>query len=134
MTLLVPNAGEEDTLEALVNKTAATDLVLKLFKSNTTPAETDVAGDYTEADFTGYSSITLTGANWVITPGAPSNAAYAQQTFESSADQAAQSIYGYFMVRATTGVLAWAEVFPAGPYPISNNGDSIKVTPAITLD
>ncbi len=134
MTLLVPNGGEVDALEAIVNKTAATDLVLRLFKSNTTPGETDVAGTYTEADFTGYSSITLTGASWVVTPGDPSSAAYAQQTFTSSADQAAQSIYGYYMTRATTGLLAWAERFTDGPYPVSNNGDEIKVTPTITAD
>lgn len=134
MALLVPNAGEEDALQAILNHTAATDCILRLFQSNTTPAETDVTATYTEATFTGYASATLTGASWTITPGAPSDGTYAQQTFTSSADQASQSIYGYFVTRTTTGIIAWAERFTDGPYNIANNGDNIKITPTITLD
>jgi hypothetical protein len=134
MALLVPNNGEGDMLKAIVNHTAAENLVLKLFKSNTTPAEGDTAATYTEADFTGYSSKSLTGGSWTITEGAPSNAAYAEQTFTSTANQASQSVYGYYLVRATSGRIAWAERFSDGPYAIANNGDAIKVTPTITLD
>lgn len=134
MTLLVPNAGEDLILKAILAHTAGLNQTLKLYKSNTTPAETDVAGTYTEADFTGYASAALTGASWSFTPGAPSEASYAQQTFTSSADQTQQDIYGYFVVQQTSGTLLWAERFPAGPYPIANNGDNIGVTPKITLD
>lgn len=133
MALLMPNQGEVLTLEAIVNKTAGQNLVLKLFKSNTTPGDSDTEATYTEADFTGYSSITLTGANWTVTGGAPSEAAYAQQTFTSSATQTTQNIYGYYLVQVTSGKLVWAERFSDGPYPITNNGDIIKVTPKIQL-
>ncbi|HWP59545.1 MAG TPA: hypothetical protein VNL14_16755 [Candidatus Acidoferrales bacterium] len=132
--LLVPNQGEQIALEALVNKTAPQNLVLRLFKNNVTPAEGDTEANYTEADFTGYSAITLTGANWTVTTGAPSEASYAQQTFSSSANQAAQNIYGYYLTQVTSGKLVWAERFTDGPYPIANNGDQIKVTPKITLE
>src|SRR4051794_41152636 len=134
MTLVVPNNGEGDALAYLVNKSAPQDLVLKLFRNNVTPAETDTAASYTEADFTGYSSISLAGASWTVTEGAPSDASYAQQTFSSSANQSAQQIYGYFLVRASSGRIAWAERFADGPYAIANNGDQIKVTPKITGD
>lgn len=134
MALVVPNNGEGDGLEAFVAKTAMSNLVLRLFQSNTTPAETDTAATYTEATFTGYSSITLTGANWSITEGAPSNAAYAQQTFTSSAGSQSQNVYGYYMTRATGGRIALAERFTDGPYQIVNNGDQIRVTPQITFD
>lgn len=134
MTLLVPNNGEGDMLTYLVNKSAAENLVLRLFKNNVVPAETDTAATYTEATFTGYSAATLTGANWTVTEGAPSNAAYAQQSFTSSANQTQQLIYGYYLTRASSGRIAWAEVFADGPYSIANNGDVIKVTPTITLD
>ena len=60
MAFLVPNPGETLVVGMIVNKTAPENLVLKLFKSNTTPAETDTAATYTEADFTGYAAITLT--------------------------------------------------------------------------
>ena len=134
MTLLVPNTGEVLFLEMIVNKTAAQDWVLKLFKSNTTPAETDTAATYTEADFTGYSSITLTGSSWGSgSAGAPSSIAYAQQTFTSSADSQNQDIYGYYYVQATSGTLILAER-QASSFNIANNGDTIKLTPAITCD
>lgn len=134
MTLLVPDNGEGDALSAIVNLAAATNPILKLYQSNTTPSETDTAGTYTEATFTGYSSVTLTGASWTVTQGAPSHADYAQQIFTSSAGSQNQSIYGYFVVRATSGRIAWSERFSDGPYVIVNSGDQIKVTPIITLD
>lgn len=134
MTLLVPNGGEDFALQYLVNKAAPQNLVLSLFKSNTTPAETDVVGTYTEADFTGYASITLTGASWTTTPGAPTQAAYAQQTFTSSAEQASQNVYGYYLTRLAGGELVYSERFSDGPYAIAHLGDAIKVTPQITGD
>ena len=129
MALLVPNTGESLVVGMIVNKTAPENLVLKLFKSNTTPAEGDTAATYTEADFTGYSSATLTGASWTVTA---DTAAYAQQSFTSSATQTLQNVYGYYLVQATSGVLIWAERFSDAPYAISNNGDVIRVTPTIT--
>ena len=127
------NNGEDVALKYLTGKTASTEnLVLRLYKSNTTPGDSDTAGTYTEADFTGYSSVTLTGASWTVTPGAPTSASYAQQSFASSANQTAQSIYGYYLTRASTGDLIAAERFSTGPFTIQNNGDTIKVTPTIT--
>lgn len=134
MTLLVPNQGEQIALEALLNKTAPQNLVLRLFKSNTTPGETDTEATYTEADFTGYATITLSGASWTVTPGAPTSASYAQQTFTSSANQSTQNVYGYYLTQLASGKLVYAERFSDGPYPITNNGDKVNVTPTITAD
>lgn len=135
MTLLVPNNGEGDALAALVNKTTATDPILRLYSSNTTPAETDTAGTYTEATFAGYASITLTGSSWgAPSEGAPSSISYAQQTFTRSSTGTTENIYGYYVTRTTSGRIAWAERFSDGPYPITNNGDNIKITPTITAD
>lgn len=134
MPLLVPNNGEGDMLSAIVAKAAAENLVLRLFKSNTTPAEGDVAATYTEADFTGYSPLTLTASSWTITEGAPGSAGYPQVSFTSSAGAQNQNVYGYYLTRAISGRIAWAERFADGPYNIVNNGDQVKVTPQITLD
>lgn len=135
MALLVPNNGEGDALQYFVNKDTPENLILRLFQSNTTPAETDTTATYTEADFTGYSAATLTGASWgTPSEGAPSSIAYAQQTFESSAGSQNQDVYGYYMTRTTSGRIALAERFTDGPYNIANDGDAIKVTPTITAD
>lgn len=134
MTLLVPNNGEGDMLSFIVNKSAPENVVLRLFQNNITPSETDTAATYTEATWTGYAALTLAGASWTVVEGAPSEASYAQQIFTSSADSQSQNNYGYYLTRATSGRIAWAERFTDGPYQIVNNGDQIKVTPKITLD
>jgi hypothetical protein len=134
MALVLPNGGEVLALSYMVNKAAPENLVLCLYQSNTTPAESDVIGTYTEATFTGYSNVTLTGASWTVVAGAPSTASYAQQTFTSSAGSQNQSIYGYYLKRVSTGDLVYAERFSDGPYVIVNNGDAVKVTPQITAD
>lgn len=130
MALLVTNEGELIALKALVNHTAqSSNLTLKLYKSNTTPAEGDTAATYTEADFTGYSAATLTGASWVVS-GNP--VTYAKQTFTSSAGSQSQAVYGYFILAGAT--LVYAERFSDGPYTIVNNGDKIEVTPSLGAD
>lgn len=134
MALLVPNNGEGDGLAYFLNKSAPENLILRLYKSNTTPAENDTTATYTEATFTGYVALTLTGASWTVVEGAPSSASYAQQTFTSSAGSQSESVYGYYLTRATSGRIAWSERFSDGPYVIVNNGDAIKLTPTITLD
>lgn len=128
MALVVPDVGETLMLEHIVGKTAVENLVLKLYKSNTTPGESDTAGTYTEADFTGYSAVTLTGSSWSAASG---TASYAQQSFTSSANQSAQTIYGYFVVGASSGTLYWAERFSSSQ-TIQNNNDVIRVTPQLT--
>lgn len=134
MAGVLVNQGETIMLEAFANKTAPQTLVLKLFKNNVTPGETDTEATYTEADFTGYASVSLTPGTWVTTAGAPSDISYPQQIFTSSAGAQNQNVYGYFIVQTGSGKLVAAERFADGPYNIVNNGDQIKVTPKITLD
>ena len=130
MTLLVPNVGEQVMLEAFLNKTAPSNLTIRLFTSNTTPAESDVASTYTEATGNGYNAQALTASLWSVTQGNPSNAAYPQVTFGFTG--ALGLVYGYFVTNAA-GTLMWAERF-AVAIPVQNNGDQIAITPAITLE
>lgn len=132
MTLVVPNDGEAIALEYLVNKDAPEDLVLRLFKNDITPGESDTAASYTEATFTGYAEKDLAGASWTTTKGAPSNVIFAKQTFASTADQTLENIYGYYYVRKTSLDLVAAERFSDAPFGIENNGDEIRITPKIT--
>ena len=130
MALSFPDVGENLALEMIVNKTAPQNTVLKLYQNNITPAEGDVAGTYTEATFTGYAALTLTGATWGAAAGG--SIAYPQQTFTSTANQTAQLIYGYYVIQTTSTTLLYSERFTDGPYSIANNGDLIRVTPTIT--
>lgn len=132
MALVFPDVGENLVLEAIVNKTAPQDLVLKLFQNNVTPSEPSVAASFTEATFSGYAPIPLTGASW----GAASAGTIAniQRTFTHDGGATANSIYGYYIVQATSGTLLFAERDASAPFLLQNSGDNIKVTPAITAD
>lgn len=133
MALNFPDVGENLALEALVNKTAAQNLVLKLFSNNITPSDTDTAGTYTEATFTGYSAITLTGASWgsasagTITYGS-------QQTFTRSSTGTTENIYGYYCIQTTSTILMYSERDASAPFAVTNNGDAIKITPTISAN
>ena len=130
MTINVPDVGENLILEMMVNKTAAQNLNLRLFKSNTTPSDTDVAATFTEAVFGGYAAITLTGASW--NSAASGSIAYsAQQTFTCNA-VATDDIYGYYVTQATSGVLVWSERDASAPFAVRLSGDAVKITPTIT--
>lgn len=112
-------------LQNILNKTPPQNGVLKLFKSNTTPVESDTEATYTEANFAGYASVTLAPGSWTVTPGAPTSAAYPEQTFTASGG--VQNIYGYYVVQETSGKILFAERFTNGPYAIQV-GSPIKVT------
>ena len=137
MALLVPNIGELESLRYLVaqnNHTASLadqsprNLVLKLFTSNTTPAETDVpsatayyepygigntnaygyapttgypygVNNRTDQSYTSQTGILLNGSRWRINQvGSGTTATYPEQTFTFTGD--AGDIYGYYVTRA----------------------------------
>lgn len=137
MALTLADVGADEVLKTYFNNTrpaGGNNLTLKLYCSNTTPADTDTAGTYTEASGGGYAAITLTNGSWTVTVGNdPSDATYAQQTFTftGALDSAVPIVYGYFVVDAD-GTLIWAERFSASFTP-ANNGDQIKVTPKFEL-
>ncbi len=134
MTLRVVDQAEEHLLDLLL----AVNYTLKLFKNNVTnglsSAQIDALTEaaFTEATFTGYSSKALTGGSWTTTAGNPCTGSYAVQTFTSSADQTAQPLYGYYVVRTSDSKLQWFEMF-SGPIVVEFNGEYLEVTPRITL-
>jgi hypothetical protein len=132
MTLVVPNTSEIIIMENFLNVAAPQDLVLKLYSSNTTPAETSTAADFTETTGGGYSDAALVAGNWTITGGGPTSAAYPEIVF--SFDGAAGNVYGYYVVQSVSGNLLWAEQFAGAPLNIQNNGDEIRITLQITLE
>lgn len=134
MTLVIVDQGEEAMLDAIL----AVNYTLHLFKNDVTSGlsagqiEALTESDFTEADFTGYSSVALTGGAWTVTPGDPCTGTYAAQSFASTADQTAQTLYGYYVTRTSDGALQWFEEF-SSPLEIEFDGEFIRVTPRITL-
>lgn len=133
MPLLVPNVGEVVLLTNLLAGGTLENMTLKLYRTNVTPAETDTAASYTEANFSGYAAKTLTrsinpGTTWgtPTTSGGTTSSSYAAQVFTSS-DATAQTIYGYYVVGATSTTLLFAELFGTSRNIVSP--DTLTVTP-----
>ena len=132
MPLNVPDVGENKILEAVVNKTAPENLVLRLFQNNITPSDTDTAATYTEANFTGYASITLPGASW--NAASAGSITYGSQQSFTCSGASSNSIYGYYLTQLTSGVLMWSERDSGAPISVTTSGDAIRVTPTISAN
>jgi len=132
MALLAPDGGEDLMLKLITANAASEVLRLVLYTTAVTPAEGDTKATYIHAVGSGYANVVLANTSWTYTPGAPSQAAFPQQTFTFSG--ALGNVFGYYVVNNVTEDLYWAEEFTNGPYNIQNNGDEIKVTVIVTLD
>lgn len=139
MSLLCPDVGEVVLLTDLLDgANTRENWTLKLYKANVTPAETDTAGSYTEADFTGYSSKTLTrttsGSTWSTpaTSAGVTKSTYNAGTPFSWSATSVQTVYGYFLVGATSTTLVVAELFGSSIALV--NPSTLNFTPALQLD
>lgn len=130
MTILVPDEGANAALEIITNKTAAQDLVLRLFQNDVTPAAGDTEASYTTATFSGYADITLTGASWGTA--AARTIAYALQTFTHDGGGTANSVYGYILLQTTSGIVVGGERAATAPITMGVLNDKIEITPAIS--
>lgn len=131
MALNFPDVGENLALEMIVNKTAASNLTVRLFKNNITPSDSDTAGTYTEAAFTGYSAAALTAGTWGAASGG--TITYGAQLTYTCSGLSSESIYGYYVTNAG-GVLLYSERDASAPFLIVNSGDAIKLTPTISAN
>lgn len=131
MALVLPNIGETELLECALRDTTPEALTLKLYSNNVTLVEATVVGGFTESTASGYAAKALTRAGWnAAVAGDPSSITYGTaQVFNFTG---AGTIYGYYLVGATSGNLYWAEVlYPSGQAFAS--GDSLTVTPKFEL-
>ena len=135
MALVVPNVGELELLNRLLqggNYVSDSDYVLKLFKNNYTPTTVSTLGDFTEADFTNYVSVTLSQTMWgsASTNGNDkAEASYTQQSW--TCGSTGNTVYGYYVQGVISGQLLWAEKF--GSAKVLTNGDILNLVPVITL-
>lgn len=137
MALLVPDVGEVELLKRLLYANAGSENgTLRLYKTNVTPAESDTAASYTVADFTGYSDKTLTstqsGATWTVPATSTGTTSSTYGTTLTWSPTTSQTVYGYYVVGATSTVLWWAELFASSKN--LSNGDTLNLTAKLQLD
>jgi hypothetical protein len=129
--------GELELLDKMLKDALDTDenYILKLFKNDVTPTNVFSAGSLTEADFTNYVAKTLTRANWNVAVTNPSNKAetsYATAPQSWTAGTTGNTIYGYYVVGATSTAVLWVERFATAR--VLSNGDVLNLTPKFTLN
>lgn len=111
------------------------DVVIKLFQNDFTPNVNTVLADFTEADFSGYASVNQV-ATW-LTPFVDANGIprmmNAQMQFDHDGGVTANAIFGYWVEKAITGELLWAERFVDGPFNLALITDAIALTLAIAI-
>lgn len=135
MALVVPNVGELELLDRMLKGGLSVkdgDYVLKLFKNSYTPTPTSTLGDFTEADFTNYASVTLAQSNWTAPAtnlSGKAESAYTQQSW--TCGSIGNTVYGYYVTGLVSGELLWAEKF--GSEKALTIGDVLNLIPVITL-
>ncbi len=131
--LVIPDEGKIDLLSAnaAFGSLSLGTIQLKLFQNNYTPVDSSVSGNFTEANFTGYSAKTLTPGTWT-TPTIVSGSAktvYGSTPLTWTCGVTTNTIYGYYVVSAATGHVLWAERFAVSRGLTA--GDELDVTPVM---
>jgi hypothetical protein len=132
MPLKVPNALEVEVLTDLLTPA----LTMRLYSNDKTPADGDVAANYTEVTGGNYTSRPLLFASWTITAGSPSIAARAmEQWLFNGPVGGPNTIYGYYVTRDSDGKLMWAERFPSANVPFAPvNGSKVVILPRFSAE
>ena len=138
--MVVPDEGERKLLEYIVNKTAPTNLVIRLYVNDVDlSGETFTTSSFTEANTgssssssNGYASVTLLGANWTVSTNQGVSVAVYNSTITFSFTES-QSVYGYYITN-TSGNILWAERFSGAPFNLPSGGGDISVRPQVQLN
>lgn len=138
MAWLAPDVGEVEWLKrALYGNAGSENLTQKLYKASVTYAESDTAGTYTECDFTNYVAKTLTstqaGATWAVPTTSSGTTSSSYGTTSSwTCGASGNTVYGQYIVGATSTVLLLVDAFSAGL--VLTNGGSLSIIPKIGLE
>ena len=128
---VIPDEGEVELLEYMVNKTATGDLILKLFTNDITADGDTAYADMTESTVGDYAPITLTGASWTVaTAAGVTTAQYAEQTFSFTTSE---TVYGYYVVNNADDTLLWVHRASFAPAAIPPVGGVFTVVPKLRI-
>lgn len=109
------------------------DFILKLYKNNYTPIAATTSADFTQADFTNYVVKTLARATWraAVTVSNKAESSYGTAPLSWTCGATGNTIYGYYVIGATSNVVCWAEKF--GTSRVLAEDDVLNLTPKFTL-
>ena len=134
MAMIFADVGELELLDKMLKDalTVDEDYTLKLYTNNETPTQASVAGDFTEATFTGYAAKTLTRAGWNAATTISNKASATYGTDQTWTAGSSQTIYGAYVIGTTSTTLLWAELFASSVSLVDT--DTLTYTPVVTLN
>lgn len=127
MATIIHDEGELSLLAILRSGTPG--WAFRLFKNNFTPVATSVLGDFTEADFSGYSIIDPAWAAAAEVSGKAEADATTTMEFVHNGGGTANNIYGWFLVNTTDNTVVASGTFAGSPLVMDTLGDKITLDP-----
>lgn len=132
--LVVTDEGELELLEKmLINTSDSENYSLRLYRNSYVPHSGSVLSDFTIANFTNYANKTIARGDWSTPVTNGSNKGQSTVATQSwTCGASGNTIYGYYVVGATSGKVLWAEKFDT-PRVLANT-DVLNLTPVFTLN
>lgn len=133
MAVVITNATLTRYLDDMLTDAQELLATLHLYKNDYTPLVTSVAGDFVEADFSGYAAWNFAspGNEWPVATLDGSNNAQSIMTpinFEHNGGATNNDIYGAYMLDGA-GNLICAERYAGAPFTMDTAGAKFTVTP-----
>ena len=136
MALVTPNLGELELLDKMLKDALSSDedYILKLYGNDYTPDDNSAEASFTEPVFTNYAARTLTRAAWndAVTISDKAETSYGTTPQSWTCGATGDTVYGYYVTGATSGVVLWAERFATSR--VLADGDILNLTPKFTLN
>lgn len=132
MALKLTDQGAYQLFVASLTSYFAGICVLHLYQNNYTPVEASVLGNFTEATFTGYSSVALTSWSLPVLTSPYQQITSAAVPFTVGTVGTGNNIYGYYVTDGSGNVL-WAERDGNAPIAMSTTGAQYTVIPRFSL-
>ena len=126
-TFILTNAGEKTLLEWAI-KSAGGAMKLKIFTNDATISPTTVAGDLTEATFSGYTERSLDRASWGAATTVDDKARMTYSVPQIYTFASDQDIWGHYITDASDNLL-FVEKYDAARVQFS--GDELTIVPKL---
>jgi hypothetical protein len=124
-----------NVITAFTDSLSSTGLSVHLYTNNVTPTRNDTLTTYTEADYTGYAAVNLTGQNAAVWQSQGSAVQYTttQAAFSPTGTTVGNVIYGYYVSMATSpATLLGAELLPS-PVSLGSPADQLIIITALGI-
>lgn len=136
MAFIYGNDGEKESLDSIFNNANhIANWKARLCKNDVTPSAASVLGDFTEADYSGYAQISITGG-WTIPiteGGGKAEIRRVEIEYQHNGGGVDNDIYCVYVVNSTTGKYIGAERLTSPPKAMTPSDPFLTWKPKLTL-